>query len=71
MSRILQDFAQAVDEISERRAPYNTKGAQPRTQVNETRLEEIHSLIHRPAFSLSDLVNLFISPHSIPRLHDI
>ncbi|KAF8657589.1 hypothetical protein AX16_002170 [Volvariella volvacea WC 439] len=55
MSRIIKQFAQTIDSISESRAPYDTDGAQPETEVHERRWSEIHALVAKPAFSIEDL----------------
>lgn len=59
MSGIIRQFAEAVDAISESRAPYDTLGANPPTEVYERRLADLHNLVRNPVFSVDDIVSRF------------
>jgi linoleate 10R-lipoxygenase len=46
-----------VDFIADSRAPLDTDGARPQSHIFEKTVTEIHELIVKPAFQLSDLVS--------------
>ena len=56
--RILRDrIIKRVDFIAESRAPVDTDGARPQSHIFEKEVTEIHELLVKPAFQLSDLVS--------------
>ena len=57
MSSFIQKFAQKADNFAEARAPLNTDGAKPEGGVYEREAAELHALIAKPVFSLSEVVS--------------
>lgn len=57
---IRERFVKRVDFIAESGAPLDTDGAHPQSHVFEKTVKEIHELIVKPAFQVSDLVSRYL-----------